>query len=71
MKLGFCIKKIDISMQKIDRSYLDIFRIVIIDYLNKNKLGKVRFFYSTFLLANISLEVVLEMVFSFVCKVNI
>ena len=62
-KLGFCARKIDISAQKINRSHLDIFRMVIVNYSVKYKLGKIRFFQETFLLANISLEVVLQMFF--------
>ena len=31
MKLGFCIRKIDIGVQKINGSYLDTFGIVIAD----------------------------------------
>ena len=41
MKLGFYTKKIDVNIQKIDRSYLNIFGIVIVDYQVKNKLEKV------------------------------
>ena len=62
-KLGFRVRKIDVGIQKIDRSYLDIFGMVIVDCSVKNKLGRVRFFQKTFLLANICLEVVLRMFF--------
>ena len=41
MKLGLRDKKIDISIQKINRSHLDIFGIVIADYLFKNKFERV------------------------------
>lgn len=44
MKLGFHNKKIDISVQKINESYLNILKIVIADYLVKYKLGKIQFF---------------------------
>ena len=43
-KLGLCTRKIDVSAQKIDGSYLDIFGIVIVDYSVKDKLGKFQFF---------------------------
>ena len=43
-KLGFCAKKINVSGQKIDESYLDTFGIVIADCSIKDKLGRVRFF---------------------------
>ena len=71
IKLGFYARKIDIDMQKIDGSHLDIFRIVIADYLVKKKLEKVRFFQEVFILANISLEVVLGIFFLTLNKANI
>ena len=40
-KLGFRTKKIDVGIQKIDKSYLDTFGMVIADCLVKDKLGKV------------------------------
>ena len=43
-KLGLCAKKIGLSTQKIDRSHLDIFGIVIVDCSVKNKLERVQFF---------------------------
>ena len=43
-KLGFHARKTNIGIQKIDGSYLDIFRIVIADCLVKNKLEKIQFF---------------------------
>ena len=58
-KLGLHIRKIDIGAQKIDKSHLDTFEIVITDCLVKDKLGRVRFFQKTFLLANIGLKMVL------------
>lgn len=63
IKLGFHIRKVNVSVQKIDRSHLDIFIIVIVNCLFKNKLGRVQFFPKTLLLGNISLEVVLKMLF--------
>ena len=62
-KLSLRARKIDIGVQKIDGSHLDTFRIIIADYSVKNKLERVRFFHETFLLANISLEVVMGMLF--------
>ena len=55
----------------IDESHLDIFRMVIADCSVKDKLGKIRFFQKSFLLANIGLEVVLEMSFLTLSKANI
>ena len=70
-KLGLCTRKVDVGAQKIDGSYLDIFGMVIADCSVKNKLGRVRFFEETFLLANIGLEVVLKMLFLTLSKANI
>ena len=70
-KLGLRIRKIDVNAQKINRSYLDTFEMVIADCLINNKLGRVRYFQETFLLANIGLEVVLRMPFLTLSKVDI
>ena len=43
-KLGPRARKIDVGTQKIDRSHLDTFEMVIADYSVKNKLKRVRFF---------------------------
>ena len=40
-KLGLCTRKIDIGAKKIDVFHLDIFGVVILDCLVKNKLEKV------------------------------
>ena len=71
MKLGFRAKKIDVGTQKIDRSHLNTFGMVIADCSVKNKLGRVRFFQKTFLLANIGLGVVLGMSFLTLSKADI
>ena len=70
-KLGLRIRKIDVGAQKIDRSYLDTFWIIIADCSVKNKLKRVRFFQEIFLLANISLEMVLGMFFLILSKADI
>ena len=62
-ELGFYAGKFDFSAQKINGCHLDTFEIVIADCLVKNKLERVRFFYKTFLLANIGLKVSLGMLF--------
>ena len=41
IKLGLRIKKINIGVQKIDGSYLNIFKMVIVNYSIKNKLERV------------------------------
>ena len=63
IKLSFCTRKVDVGTEKINGSYLDIFVIVTADCSVKDRLKTVRFFQQIFLLANISLEIVLEMLF--------
>ena len=43
-KLGLRARKIDVGAQKIDRSHLDTFKMVIVDCSVKDKLRRVRFF---------------------------
>ena len=43
-KLDFYTRKIYVSMQQINKFYLYLFEIVIVDCLIKNKLEKVQFF---------------------------
>lgn len=40
-KFGFCARIVNISAQKINEFYLNIFKIVITDYSVKNKLERV------------------------------
>ena len=71
IKLGLHTKKINVRSQKIDESHLDMFGMVIADCLVKNKLKRVWSFHKTFLLANIGLEMVLEISFFTLSKANI
>ena len=71
MKLGLRVGKINIGAQKINRFYLDTFEIVIADFLVKHKLETVWFFYGTYLLANISLEVALGIYLLTFSKVDV
>ena len=70
-KLSLHTRKIDIGVQKINGSHLDTFGIVIAECSVKDKLGRVQFFQETFLLANISLEVILRMLFLTLSKADI
>ena len=70
-KLGLRVREADVGAQKIDGSHLDTFGMVIAGFLVEDKLGKVRFFQETFLLANISLEVVLGIPFLTLSSVDI
>lgn len=63
LKLGFVIRKIDIGTQKIDSSIFITYKMVIASLSLQNKFGYIKFFEKTFLLAEISIQVVLEMSF--------
>ena len=61
LKLGFRVYPTDIGAQKIDGSIFETFRMIMANFQIENKLGKAWFFQETFLLADISAEVVLSM----------
>ena len=62
-ELGLPIRPIDIRAQKIDGTTLHTFGIVVAAFSVTDKANQVRFFEETFLVANISLEIVFEMLF--------
>ena len=62
-KLDLQVRKTDIRTQKIDGSTLKTFGMVLADFQVEDKLKRARFFQKTFLLADISAEVVLGMPF--------
>lgn len=62
-KLGFWVHRINVEAKKIDDSTLKMIRIVLASFELEKKLGKSTFFHKTFLLADISVEVVLMMFF--------
>ena len=62
-KLGLRVRHTDVGAQKIDGSTLQTFGMVLANFRMEDKLGRTRFFQETFLLANISAEVVLGMPF--------
>ena len=53
----------DVGVQKIDGTTLDTYGIVVATFLITDKANRVRFFEETFLVANVSLEVILGMFF--------
>ena len=63
LRLGLRVCRTNIGAQKIDGIILKIFEMVLASFQIEDKLGKARFFQDTFLLANISAEVVLGMLF--------
>ena len=62
-KLGLPVRPTDVRAQKIDGTMLDTFGMVVTAFLVTDKANRVRFFEKTFLVANISPEVVLGMLF--------
>ena len=62
-ELGLPIRPTDVGAQKIDGTTLKTYGIVVVVLLVENKASRVRFFEETFLVANVSPEVVLGMPF--------
>ena len=62
-QLGLSIRSTDVGAQKIDGNILDTYGIVVAAFSVEDKANRVRFFEETFLIANVSPEVVLEMPF--------
>ena len=62
-ELRLLIRLTNVGAQKIDGTILDIYVIVIAVFLVIDKVNKIRFFKETFLLANVSLEVVFKIHF--------
>lgn len=48
LKLDLCVRKTNINTQKINRSYLNTFNMLIARFLAETKLEKIRFFQQTF-----------------------
>lgn len=63
LELRLPIRPTDIKAQKIDGNMLDIYRIIVTVFLVFKKANWVKFFEEIFLIANVSLEVILEMLF--------
>ena len=62
-QLGHSIRPMDVEAQKIDGTMLDTFGMVVSAFSVMDKANQVRFFEETFLVANVSPEVVLGMLF--------
>ena len=62
--LGLQVQRTDVGVQKIDGFTLKTFGMILASFQMENKLGRPRFFEETFLLADISVEVVLWYVLS-------
>lgn len=71
LKLGLKVCSINIWAQKIDCSIFKIFKMILANFQIEDKLKKVQFFQESFLLADISMKVVLKMPFFILINANI
>ena len=70
-KIGLSIRSTDVGAQKIDGTTVDSYEKVVIAFLIMDKANRVRFFEKTFLMANISPEIVFGMPFLTLSSTNI
>ena len=70
-ELGLRVRKTDVGAQKIDGSTLETYGMVIAGFQVQDKFERTRFFQETFLVADISMEVVLGMPFLAFNKVEV
>ena len=71
LKLGLKVHTTDVRAQKIDSSTLETFGMVLASFQIEDKLSRIQYFQKTFLLADISVKVVLRMPFLTLSNVNI
>ena len=62
-ELGLPIRTTDVGAQKIDGTMLNTFEMVVVAFSVTDKANRARFFEETFLVANVSLKIVLGMPF--------
>ena len=70
-QLGLKMWKTNVNAQKIDKSSLEFYSIVITAFQILNKLGCSCFFQETFLLADISMKIVLKIFFLIFSNVDV
>lgn len=70
-KLGFSIRLIDVRTQKINDIILDTYGMIVTVFSVTNKANKVKFFKETFVVANVSPELVFGMLFFFLNGANV
>lgn len=70
-KLGLIPRSTNIGVEKIDGLALKTYKMTTIGFWVIDKLGQIRFFEETFLLADISIKVVLEMLFLYLSNTNV
>ena len=62
-RLGFVIQTTNISTQKIDGTTFETYGMVVAAFLMTDQISRIRFFEETFLVANVSLDVVFRILF--------
>ena len=70
-QLGLKVQMTNVSAQNIDRSLLATYGIVIAAFQILHMLGRSRFFYEPFLLTDINMEGVLDMLFLTLSNANV
>ena len=70
-QLGFHIRLTNVGAQKIDGTTLDTYGIVVVAFLVEDEVNQVRCFKKIFLVANVSLEVVLGISFLTLSSVDV
>ena len=70
-KLEFIIRKTNVGVQNIDCHTLKTFEMVIADFQVEDKASRPRFFYETFLVADIKFEMILEILFLKISNVKV
>lgn len=70
-KISFQVHQIDIGAQKLNSSIFKTFEMILASFQVEDKLGKACFFQKTFLLTDISIEMVLKMLFITFSNVDI
>ena len=70
-KLGLVVKFINVGTQKIDSTTFEIYGMVVAVFSVTDQANKIRFFKETFLMANISSDVLLEIFFFILSSANI
>ena len=70
-KLDLIIQSINIIAQKIDGTTFKIYKMIVAVFLIINQVNRVKFFEETFLIANISLDIVCEMLFLTLSSANV
>ena len=70
-ELGLSIRPTDVGAQKIDGTKLETYEMVVAAFSMEDKANRVKFFKETFLVANVSLEVVFGMLFLTLSGANV